>query len=345
MATTLGKLAQLVDGRLVGDKTLEIRGAATIRDAQWGEITLVDRPQLLDELANSQAVAAIVAENAVSDQLPCIVVEDAHASFAAIVKHLRPTPQRARIGISPAAHVAQSAIIAENVDIHPGAVIGEDVRIGAGSTVHSGVYIMHDCRIGSETTIFPGAVLYEQTQVGNRVIIHANAVIGAYGFGYDTIEGRHQLSAQLGNVVIQNDVEIGAATSIDRGTYGPTVIGEGTKLDNQVQIGHNCRVGRHNLHCAQVGIAGSSSTGDYVVLAGQVGVRDHVHIGDMARLGAKSGVATDIPAGVSYLGIPAAPERDHKQQWASLVRLPAFRKAFKQLKKEVDGIQEKKDVA
>jgi UDP-3-O-[3-hydroxymyristoyl] glucosamine N-acyltransferase len=340
MTTTLSSLAQLVDGRLVGNESLEIRGAATIRDAKWGEITLVDRPQLLDELANSQAVAAVVAENAISDQLPCIVVKNVHEAFTIIVAHLRPVTQRARIGVSPAAHIAPSAVIAEDVDIHPGAVVGEDVHIGAGTTIHSGVNIMPDCRIGSDAVIYPNVVVYGQTQVGNRVIIHANAVIGAFGFGYSTVEGRHQLSAQLGNVIIQNDAEIGAGTTVDRGTYGPTVIGEGTKLDNLVQIGHNCRIGRHNLLCAQVGVAGSSSTGDYVVLAGQVGVCDHVHVGDMARLGAKSGVASDIPPGGSYLGIPATLERDHKQQWASLVRLPALRKAFKSLKKQVDGIEE-----
>ena len=144
---------------------------------------------------------------------------------------------------------------------------------------------MAGSQIGPDVTIFPNAVLYENTVVGPRCVIHAGAVLGAYGFGYYCVDGRHQLSAQLGNVVLGADVEIGAGTTIDRGTYGPTIIGEGTKIDNQVMVAHNCRIGRHNMLCSQVGIAGSTTTGDYVVMAGQVGVRDHVHIGDRRGAG------------------------------------------------------------
>src|SRR5690606_14999477 len=147
------------------------------------------------------------------------------------------------------------------------------------SIIHSGVSILAGSRIGAGCTLFPNVVLYEGTLVGNRVIIHANTTIGAYGFGYATVNGRHQLSAQLGHVELEDDVEIGAGTTIDRGTYDPTVIGEGTKIDDQVMVAHNCRIGKHNLLCSQVGIAGSCTTGDYVVMAGQVGIRDHVHIG------------------------------------------------------------------
>ena len=167
--------------------------------------------------------------------------------------------------------------MAEDVDVHPLATIGDDVTIGAGSTIHSGVHIMAGSQIGEDVTIFPNAVLYENTVVGPRCLIHAGAVLGAYGFGYEQVEGRHRLTAQLGNVVLGADVEVGAGTTIDRGTYGPTVIGEGTKIDNLVMVAHNCHIGRHNMLCSQVGIAGSTTTGDYVVMAGQVGVRDHVH--------------------------------------------------------------------
>ena len=171
------------------------------------------------------------------------------------------------------------------MDVYPFATIGDDVTIGAGSTIHSGVHIMAGSRIGEDVTIFPNAVLYENTVVGARCLIHAGAVLGAYGFGYEQVDGRHQLSAQLGNVELGADVEVGAGTTIDRGTYGPTVIGEGTKIDDQVMVAHNCRIGRHNMLCSQVGIAGSTTTGDYVVMAGQVGVRDHVNIGDRRGAG------------------------------------------------------------
>jgi UDP-3-O-[3-hydroxymyristoyl] glucosamine N-acyltransferase len=169
-------------------------------------------------------------------------------------------------------------------------------------------------------------------------MIHANAVLGAYGFGYGFADGRHVLSAQLGNVILEADVEIGACTTIDRGTYGPTVIGEGTKIDDHVMIAHNCRIGRHNMLCSQVGIAGSTTTGDYVVMAGQVGVRDHVHIGTKAVLGAMAGVTNDVPEGARMIGIPATPERDQKLKQAAFSKLPEMRRELKKLQRLAEKI-------
>ena len=154
--------------------------------------------------------------------------------------------------------ISDTASLADDVEVHAGASIGDDVTVGRGSVIHAGVQIMAGCRIGEQVTIFPDVVLYENTEVRRRSIIHAGAIIGAYGFGYKCVNGRHRRGAQLGNVQIGEDVEIGANTTIDRGTYGPTVVGEGTKIDNQVMIAHNCRIGRHNMICSQVGIAGSS---------------------------------------------------------------------------------------
>jgi UDP-3-O-[3-hydroxymyristoyl] glucosamine N-acyltransferase len=193
--------------------------------------------------------------------------------------------------------------------------------------------------LGEEVTVFPNAVLYEETEVGPRCMIHSGAVLGAYGFGYRQDGGRHVLSPQLGNVILEADVEVGAGTTIDRGTYGATLIGEGTKIDNQVMIAHNCRIGRHNLICSQVGIAGSSSTGDYVVIAGQAGIRDHVHIGTGAVLGAMSGITNDVPDGSRMLGIPATPEREQKLKQAALSKLPELRHEVRDLKKAVDDLQ------
>jgi UDP-3-O-[3-hydroxymyristoyl] glucosamine N-acyltransferase len=212
------------------------------------------------------------------------------------------------------------------------------VRIGPGSAIHSGAHIMSGCRIGAQVTIFPNAVLYEDTVVGPRCVIHAGAVLGAWGFGYDLVDGRHQLSAQLGNVVLGADVEIGAGTTIDRGTYGPTCIGEGTKIDDLVMVAHNCRIGRHNMLCSQVGIAGSTTTGDYVVMAGQVGVRDHVHIGAGAVLGAMAGISNDVPEGSRMIGIPATPEREQKIKQAALAKLPEMRRQMKKLQQTVDAL-------
>ncbi len=222
--------------------------------------------------------------------------------------------------------------------MHANAVIGPEVQIGRGSTVHANATIMGRCRIGRDVTIFPGCVLYRDTVVRDRVVLHANAVIGAYGFGYDTIGGRHERGDQLGFVILEADVEIGASSTVDRGTYGPTVIGEGTKIDNLVMIAHNCRMGKHNLICSQVGVAGSSCSGDYVVMAGQVGVPDHVRIGHRAILGAKSGIMRDVPDDTTVIGIPATPERDQMAKQAAFAKLPEMRRQLHDLKREVDRL-------
>lgn len=343
MPTTLGELARLVGGDLRGDARIPLTGAATTDVARSGEVTLADRPDRARAISACLASAVIASPNVDCGGKPSIVVADVHAAFATAVRHFRPPRVPARIGVSPQAIVSSSARLAPHVEVHPGATIAEDVRIGAHTTIHSGVRIMAGCTIGSGVAIFPNAVLYEDTHVGDRVVIHAGAIIGAYGFGYRQVDGRHLLSAQLGNVEIAADVEIGAATTIDRGTYGPTVIGEGTKIDNLVMIAHNCRLGRHNLICSQVGIAGSTTTGDYVVMAGQVGVRDHVHIGDRAVLCSKAGVSNDVEAGVEMLGAPAVTLRQAKLQMAAVAKLPEMRRQFRILQRQLAELRGEQD--
>lgn len=343
MAATLAELAQLVGGEVLGPADTAISGAATLDEAAVGQITLIDRPEKSGLLRTAAAAAAVVPAGTVAEEMPLLVVADVHTAFATLVKHFHPPRVPQRIGISPAAQVAPTARIGEDVDVHPGASIADDVEIGSGSTIHAGVQIMPGCRIGQNVTLMPNVVLYENTILGDRVLVHAGAVLGAYGFGYHFVEGRHQLSAQLGNVVVGSDVEIGANTTIDRGTYGATTIGEGTKIDNLVMIAHNCRIGRHNMICSQVGIAGSTSTGDYVVMAGQVGVRDHVHIGNRAVLGAMAGVVNNVPEGVQMIGIPATPEREQKLIQASLSKLPEMRKQLKALQRVVEQLQNSRE--
>jgi UDP-3-O-[3-hydroxymyristoyl] glucosamine N-acyltransferase len=342
MSVTLAQLAALVGGKVQGEARTLIYGAATLDEAAPGQITLIDRAERAPRLNGSRVAAAVVPEGVPIAAVPTIVVSDVHHAFARIVTYFRPLRAWPRTGISPSAYISPTALIADDVDIHPGATIGDEVCIGRGSVIHCGVHIMAGCRIGEEVRIFPGAVLYENTRVGSRVIIHACAVIGAYGFGYQTVDGRHRLTPQLGYVQIGDDVEIGACTTIDRGTYGATVIGEGIKIDNQVMIAHNCRLGKHNIICSQVGIAGSTTTGDYVVMAGQVGVRDHVHIGTGAVLGAKAGVSHDVPAGARMIGIPATPEREQKVKQAVLAKLPEMRQELKELRRAVAELRDAK---
>ncbi len=340
MNTKLAELAALVDGTLLGDGDLLICGAGTLADVQEGQITLLDGSEKHRDLSGCSAAAAVVPRDFRLEGIAAIEVDDVHRAFTVIVAHFRPQRQATRVGISPQAAVSPSAKLADNVDVHPLAFIGDDVKIGAGSTIHSGARVMAGSQIGEDVTVYPNAVLYENTVVGSRSVIHAGAVLGAYGFGYALVEGRHELSAQLGNVELGDDVEIGAGTTIDRGTYGPTRIGDGTKVDDLVMIAHNCRIGRHNMLCSQVGIAGSTSTGDYVVMAGQVGVRDHVHIGNGAVLGAMSGITNDVPDGSRMIGIPATPEREQKIRLATLSKLPEMRRQLKTLQRVVDRLAE-----
>ena len=341
MSITLGDLAARVGGRLVGEAGLSVAGAATLETATAGDVTLVDKAERLHLLAKSQAGAAIVPEGTGPLDRPSIEVADVHAAFTATILHFHPPRQRPRTGVSPQAAVDPSARLAADVEVHAFASIGPDVEIGPGATIHAGVHLMSGTRIGAGTEIFPNAVLYENTRVGCRCIIHAGAVLGAYGFGYKPTANGYRISAQLGWVEIGDDVEIGAGTTIDRGTYGPTVIGNGTKLDNLVMIAHNCRLGRHNMICSQVGVAGSTTTGDWVVMAGQVGVRDHVHIGDKAVLGARSGVSNDVEPGKTVLGEPAIDLRDRKLQLATMTKLPEMRKDIKDLLARVATLEQK----
>lgn len=339
MMLTLREIAELVGGTLTGDASLEIHGASITRDAQAGEITLADGEKGLKALASCQASAVVIGKETPLPALPAIRVENVHTAFSKIVTQFLPVRATTEIGISAAAHVSPTAKLGANVRVYPGATIGAEAQIAENCTIHSNAVIMEGCRIGAGTTIFPGAVLYENTIIGEGCVIHSGAVLGAYGFGYHVVKGRHEISAQLGYVELGPRVDVGAGTTIDRGTYGATYIGEGTKIDNQVQIAHNVRLGKHNLICSQVGIAGSATTGDYVVMAGQVGVRDHIHIGDGTQLGAKAGAMNDIPPGVQYVGAPAQPEREFFQAHIGVSKLPEMRKQLKQLARDVEALQ------
>jgi len=343
MSTTLADLVELVDGRLEGEPTTQISGAATLEVAEAGQITLADNTARSRLLIESLAAAAIVSADVACEGKPTITVDDVHDAFARIVTYFRPARTRSRLGISSQAIVSSSAQLADDVEVHPLATIGDDVVIGPGSTIHSGVRIMASCVLGQGVEVFPNAVLYENTCVGDRSIIHAGAVLGAFGFGYREHEGKHELSAQLGYVQLGKDVEIGACATIDRGTYGPTLIGEGSKIDDLVQVAHNCRLGKHNLICGQVGIAGSSSTGDHVVMAGQVGVRDHVHIGSGAVLCSKAGIPNSVGEGEVMLGQPATPLRRQKLQMVATSKLPEMRKEFRKLQRELKELQQQLD--
>jgi UDP-3-O-[3-hydroxymyristoyl] glucosamine N-acyltransferase len=242
-------------------------------------------------------------------------------------------------GIHSTAIIAKSARIAPTASIGPYCVIGDEVSIGARTVLHGTNSLAAGCRLGQEVNLFPNVTLYPNTQIGDRVRVHSGTVIGSDGFGYVPHEGAHLKVPQIGNVIIHEDVEIGANVTIDRGALGPTVIGKGTKIDNLVQIGHNVVIGEHCLVVAHVGIAGSTKLGNYVTLAGQVGLAGHLRIGNQVTVAAQAGVMTDIPDGEKWLGAPARPDRQMKRQLIALEKLPELLKRVRRLEEKL-GLEE-----
>lgn len=331
----LSQIAQMVQGNLVGDGDLAITGSRALLQSGPQDISFVADDRQQRSLAQCQAAALIAKPGVRHNDLPIIEVPDPFAAFLSIYQYFHPPLPAHEPGIDPRAAIDPTAQIGSDCYIGPFASVGAGTVVGDRCVLHAGVSIGRHCTVGSDCLIYSNAVVYDSCRLGDRVILHASSVIGADGFGYRLDKGRHVKIPQMAGVDLGNDVEIGAGTMIDRGTFEPTIIGEGTKIDNMVQIGHNCKIGKHNLLVSQVGVGGSSSTGDYVVMAGQVGVADHVHIGDQAVLGAQAGVPSDVPAKTRVLGAPARPERDAKVILLSLDKLPEIRQDVRKIKQHL----------
>lgn len=337
MVATLEQLAALVRGRLVGDGSLPIRSARPVREAGPGDITFLESDRFAKDLRTSPATAAIVGPHfslgppGATGGLAVIEVDDPMSAFLAIRTHLNGTQQPRWTGIHPQACVAPTAVIGNNVAIYPFVYVGERAVIGDGTTLRPGVVISDGCTVGRDCIIHPNAVLYENVTLGDRVEIHAGTVLGGDGFGYRQVDGRHVKVPHTGRLEVGNDVEVGSNCTIDRATFESTRIGEGTKIDNLVMVGHNNQIGRHNLLCGQVGIAGSCKTGDHVVMAGQAGIKDNTQIGCGVIVGAQAGVHRNIPDGQNVLGSPAIPVREQRRLFQMIARLPEMHRQLKEL--------------
>ena len=337
---TLGELAALVDGTVSGDPQLEIHGAGTLRSAIPSEITFLTSARLTDQLANSNAGACVIPKGFTPPkEVPTITVADVEAAFIQMVQELYTQVERPRIGSSAKAFISATAQLGENVSVYPGAFIGDHVVIGDHCTIYPNACILEHCVLGENVQVFPNSTLYEKTVVGDNTIIHAGTVLGSNGFGYESDTSGHRPKEQLGYVEIGSDVEIGANSCVDRGTFGATRVGDGSKFDNMVQVAHNCQIGEHNILCSQVGIAGSTNTGRFVVMGGQTGIGDHLDIGDGVQLGAKTGVKQSIGPGQTMLGLPALPVRKTMQVWAVTAKLPELRSEVKRLVRTIEAMQ------
>jgi UDP-3-O-[3-hydroxymyristoyl] glucosamine N-acyltransferase len=335
-STTTAEIAKLLAGDVVGDPNTALTGFAEAARAQAGDLTFAENEEYFLAAENSAATAIIAEKKFSSTSKIVIHVPNARIAFAKALAHFFPEPKFAP-GIHPSAVIAASAQIDPTAHIGPHCTIGERVIIGAHCSLQSNISIANDCVLGDETNLFPNVTIYARTQIGKRVRIHAGAVIGSDGFGYVFDNGSHRKIPQIGHVLIGDDVEIGSNTSIDRGALAATIIGKGTKIDNLVQVGHNVKIGEHNLLCAQVGIAGSATLGNYVVIAGQVGIAGHLQIGNKVTIGSKSGVMHNIPDGETWLGIPAQPDKQTKRVVLAMQRLPDLLKKVAAWEKKLNG--------
>jgi UDP-3-O-[3-hydroxymyristoyl] glucosamine N-acyltransferase len=330
---TAGAIAAALGSTLEGDGERAITGVATLESAQPHELSFVANAKYLPYLQRSRAGAVLIPE-ALAASVPAgiarIVVEDPHIAMYEALRLLYPRP-RARGEIHPTAVVDASAALGDAVSVGAYAVIGARARVGSGTTIGAHVVIGDDCEIGEACTLHAHATLHDGVTLGARCLIHSGARLGREGFGFVWHEGAHRRVPQVGRCILGDDVEIGANSTVDRGSIGDTVVGSGTKIDNLVHLGHNVRVGRHVIIIAQVGVSGSTTIGDGAVIGGQAGVIGHADIGAGARIGGQAGVIGDVPAGATYSGYPARPHREALRGQGMVARLPELMRRVRDL--------------
>ena len=322
MALTLKELAERIGAEPVGDPALVIQSAGTLEDATAGQVTFLANSKYLKHLETTQASAVIVAPNVTSERLALLRTKDPYFAFSQAVVALHGYRRHPHEGIHPKAHVDPTATVGENSVLYPGVYVGPRARIGC------------DC------ILYPNVVVYDDCVLGDRVTLHANCSIGHDGFGFATHkepggQAMHYKIPQVGNVVIEDDVELGAGCAIDRATLGSTVIGKGTKFSNLVSIGHGARIGPHGLLVGLVGIAGSVKIGHHATLAGQVGIAGHIEIGDGVTVGAQSGVINDVPDGATLVGSPAMPASHARRVYTVFQQLPELLERIRKLEQRV----------
>jgi UDP-3-O-[3-hydroxymyristoyl] glucosamine N-acyltransferase len=343
MPITLKELAALCDARIEsGDPSASIHSAADITCAQQGQVTQLTNAKYARYIKNSTATACFIAEGFHIDNIPehtaLLICADPEMSFIKAVELLHPAKAYNSL-IASQAIIANTVTLGSELFIGPYTVIGEHCIIGDNTAILAGAYIGNNVTIGRNCHIHPYAVIYDDTVIGDNVTIHSGAIIGADGFGYKFRNNAHIKVPQVGNVVIEDNVEIGANTCIDRGALGSTTIGMGSKIDNLVQIGHNNIIGKHVIMCGLTGVSGSCTIEDYAILAGSSGIADHVTIGQGAVVMARSGVAGNVTAGTQVFGSPAKDKKTAYKEQIAISKLPELIKRVKALEEEICQLQ------
>lgn len=339
MKFTLAEIAKLVEGELVGDKSVTITGISGIKEAKKGDITFLANSKYESLLEETQASAIITSKISVNSSKPLIKTENPSFAFAKVVAMFAPDAIRHPKGISSQAFVSQKATLGANVAIGPFAIIEDGAFIGDDTIIYGNCYIGYDAKIGSKCIIYPNVSIRERIGIGNRVIIHCGTVIGSDGFGFAKVKGVQEKIPQIGTVIIEDDVEIGANVAIDRARFDKTLIGKGTKIDNLVQIAHNVIIGENCTIVAQAGISGSTTLGKNVILAGQAGLVGHITVGDNAIAAAQAGVTKSIPANTMVSGYPARPHDVARRVNACVQNLPQLYKQIKELEQKVEKLE------
>ena len=339
---SLKEIAEKIGGELRGDPSIKISNTAEIEKAKPGEITFLANPKYLSKLATTQASAVIVDHRVTNlPNLPCIIVPDAYFAFMQTLLMFNQPRQMLATGVHKTAVVHSTAKLGKNVKIGAGVYIGAEVEVGDGTEIFPNCVVLDGAKIGANCRLYPLVSIREDCMIGDRVIIHNGAVIGSDGFGFAPHEGKFHKIPQVGKVVIESDVEIGANCTIDRATLGETRICSGTKLDNLVHIAHNVTVGPHSVIAAQTGISGSTKIGAHNMIGGQVGIVGHITIGNGVQIAAQSGVSKSIEDGQIVFGTPARPIMKMKRIEATLDHLPEMRKKIRQLEEKLALIEKK----
>lgn len=333
-AMKLAEIARALGCELRGAGDVEITGVAPIESAPPGTLTFLGDRRLVHLLATTQASAVILPPDADAPPIPTLRAPHPYVAFVGAVELLHPA-RRSAPGVHPTAVVAGTAVIGPRASIGPYVTIGERTTIGADALLHPGVAVYEDAAIGDGFTAHAHAVVREGVRIGHRVTLHAGAVIGSDGFGYLPLPDGNRKIPQIGTVVLEDDVEIGACATVDRAALGATVVGRGTKIDNLVLVGHGCRLGAHCLLAGQVGLGGGTTLGSRVLLGGQAGSAGHLTIGDGARVGAQAGMHRDVPAGGEVSGYPAMESRRWRRVTVSVARVPELFRRLRRIEQQL----------
>ncbi|MDD5155646.1 MAG: UDP-3-O-(3-hydroxymyristoyl)glucosamine N-acyltransferase [Candidatus Omnitrophica bacterium] len=343
MRKTLKEIAEFLNGEIIGDENTVITGICGIKEAKAGDITFLANPKYFPLLERTQASAIITSRDIKEASKPLIRTDSPSLAFVKMVSLVEPQDVHHPKGIHPAAVIGKAVTLGKNAAVGPYAVIEDGASVGDNTIIYAGCYIGHHARIGRDVLIYPNVSIRERVLIGERVIIHSGTVIGSDGFGFVTLEGAHHKIPQIGTVVIEDDVEIGANVTIDRARFDKTLIGKGTKIDNLVQIAHNVIIGENSIIVAQAGISGSTVIGKGATLAGQAGLVGHITVGDGAVIAAQAGVTKSVPANTLVSGYPAKPHNIARRVNACVQNLPKLYETVALLKKKIEELESGKE--